>query len=226
MLNLHQTHPDVYSNFMDGNFVVKKSDHAFSIIALDHCHEQENGKIKGQGGAIGLTEDPSALRRWLVAGPEVARVVSELEESLLKPKAMNLKHHDQIPSVQVAFAKNVCNLVVSLEEMGSPFKETSDDLVRLDTNEIMPHQVINAVKSAHELDITQYEGFVENRLNKRTVALTDTISRNNLPLFGTYEVTNYVSQSKVSALKSDCNLFAGLYIACQNRDGNIGVFQT
>lgn len=29
--------------------------------------------IKGNGGAVGLTEILTALRRWMVAGPEIAR---------------------------------------------------------------------------------------------------------------------------------------------------------
>ena len=36
-----------------------------------------NDIIKGQGGAIGLTENDNALRQWLISGPEVARVIGE-----------------------------------------------------------------------------------------------------------------------------------------------------
>jgi hypothetical protein len=30
-------------------------------LAIDQAHEQANAVIKGDGGAIGVTEDPSAL---------------------------------------------------------------------------------------------------------------------------------------------------------------------
>ena len=30
---------------------------------------------KGDGGAVGLTENPAALRRWMVSGPEMARLI-------------------------------------------------------------------------------------------------------------------------------------------------------
>ena len=33
------------------------------------AHEQANDVIKGDGGAVGLTEDASALRRRIMAGP-------------------------------------------------------------------------------------------------------------------------------------------------------------
>ena len=65
-------HPDVYKHFSDGAFVVHKTNRAFSSIALDHAHEQVNALVKDQGGAVGLTENPAALRRWMVAGPELS----------------------------------------------------------------------------------------------------------------------------------------------------------
>ena len=36
---------------------------------------------KVEGGAVGLTEDPHALERWLVAGPEISRLILEFEYS-------------------------------------------------------------------------------------------------------------------------------------------------
>jgi hypothetical protein len=62
---------------MKGNFTVNKTTHNFSAIALDHAHEQNNASVKGDGGAVGLTENPTALRRWMVSGPEMARVIGE-----------------------------------------------------------------------------------------------------------------------------------------------------
>ena len=35
----------------------------FSAIAIDQAHEQNHAIVKGDGGAVGLTENPSALRR-------------------------------------------------------------------------------------------------------------------------------------------------------------------
>ena len=47
---------------------------------MDQSHKQLNKSIKGEGGAVGLTEDPAALRRWMIAGPELSRIVAEFEE--------------------------------------------------------------------------------------------------------------------------------------------------
>ena len=48
-----------------------KTNRKFSAIALDHAHEQVNAIVKDQGGAVCLTEDPGAVRRWMVVGPEL-----------------------------------------------------------------------------------------------------------------------------------------------------------
>ena len=76
---LEECHSDVAAEFKKGNFVVKKTQHAFSEISFDHAHEQNNKLVKGDGGAIGLTENFSHLLRWMVSGPEVARLVNEFE---------------------------------------------------------------------------------------------------------------------------------------------------
>lgn len=68
MYYIEQRHPEVAQEFYKGNFVVHKSRREFSAMAIDQAHEQNNAVIKGDGGAIGLTEDPTALRQWMVAG--------------------------------------------------------------------------------------------------------------------------------------------------------------
>ena len=46
---------------------------------MDHNHEQQNATIKGVGGVIGISENENALQRWLLFGPEVARLLEEFE---------------------------------------------------------------------------------------------------------------------------------------------------
>ena len=43
-------------------------------LSLDQAHEQLNANVKGDGGVIGLTQNDTALHRWIVAGPDVARL--------------------------------------------------------------------------------------------------------------------------------------------------------
>ena len=70
-------------------------------MAIDQAHEQENAVIKGKGGAIGVTEDPSSLRRWMVAGREVSRLATEYEfVSEAKDSNEKIRHHEQTARAQ------------------------------------------------------------------------------------------------------------------------------
>ena len=79
MTLLSEDHPKFYDEFCVGKFVVHKSSNKFSAMAINQCHEQNNALIKESGGAVGLVTNPGALRRWMVAGPEVVRMVNEFE---------------------------------------------------------------------------------------------------------------------------------------------------
>ena len=161
----------------------------------------------------------------MVAGPEIARVVKEFESTFEVTKPCDKRHHEQMPSVQKAFSKDVQALISVLEEMGNPFTEDSTELIVLDTKEIMPECVVQAIKTAKQKGQSQYDQFVEERLVKCSKAITDTIHQNKLPLFGTTEnPTSNKTRNQISVLKSDCNLFARLYIGCQTREGNLQEF--
>ena len=61
-------------------WVISKSSKKFFSMLIDQAHEQNNGILKGSGGIIGITEDPEALRCWMVAGPEVARCLENFKD--------------------------------------------------------------------------------------------------------------------------------------------------
>ncbi len=138
MISLDQHLPAVADEFRKGNFVVRKSHHAFSAISIDQAHEMNNKYVKRDGEAVGLTENTTQLLHWMVSGLEMARVIGEFEASQEKIKHINnrkldVRHHEQFKAVQMRFMKQVGNLCETIEEMGNPFEETSDDLLVLDT---------------------------------------------------------------------------------------------
>ena len=66
---------------------------------MDQVHEQSNKIITGVGGATSLlnTQDESALIKWETCRLEVARIVSEFEDSLYNQDAFSnaAKHEDK-----------------------------------------------------------------------------------------------------------------------------------
>ena len=61
-----------------------------------------NANVKGDGGAVGLTQNESALRRWVIAGPKVARVINEFKSSLPSMQTLDTRHHEEQSSVQLS----------------------------------------------------------------------------------------------------------------------------
>ena len=139
---------------MKGNFTVKKSKHVFSALAIDHAHEQNNASVKGDGGAVGLTENPSALRRWMVSGPEMARLIGEFESSITEKHDSDYRHHEQKRHSQIAFARDVKALSTGngrCESMGNPFTEESSDLLVLDSRNIADAAVADTVQQIEQI---------------------------------------------------------------------------
>ena len=58
MQQLPVKHPELVREFEAGKFTFQKTENAFSAMPLDQGHEQNNEMVKGDGGAIGLTENP------------------------------------------------------------------------------------------------------------------------------------------------------------------------
>ncbi|KAG7161157.1 hypothetical protein Hamer_G024212, partial [Homarus americanus] len=112
MAELEKKHPDVAREFNVGNFAVQKTRKVFSSIPIDQAHEQNNACIKGDGGAVGLTINSSALSHWMVLGPEVVRVIEEfIDEHQYWSRQRDTHHYDQIPSVQTSIIKDAHSLV-------------------------------------------------------------------------------------------------------------------
>ena len=137
MITLEHNQPAVFEQFSHGGFVAHKTPRAFSAIALDYAHEQVNTSVKGDCGAVGLTENPSALRRWMIVGPEISQMIEEFEATANTATTASTHHHKQIPCVQSSFAKDARSLVSTFEEFGNPFKEDGCDLLVLDTKDTM-----------------------------------------------------------------------------------------
>ena len=68
------------------------------------------------------SDNPSALQCWISAGPEVSRVVEEFHKELDHYIRRTVTyHHDQSPTVQATFGKDVLSLNNLMEDLGNPF---------------------------------------------------------------------------------------------------------
>ena len=108
-----------------------------------------------------MTENETALRRWIVAGPETARLLTEYAEKHSRTKKDSERHHELIPSVQktIAQTKNVTDVI---EELGNPFADTSTDLYTLDSKLIMPDSVVHTIRTAEDTGKYSYRNLLRS----------------------------------------------------------------
>ena len=217
---LASKHPNVHEHFSAGRFVAHKTQRSFSGMALDQAHEQLNALVKGDGGAVGLTEHPAALRRWMVAGPEISRMIQEFECNSIHSLT---SHHDQSHNSQVTFKKDVEALVDAFCDLGNPFLEDSGDLMTLDTKDIMDEEVVKSIRNAQNIGQEQYTLFVQERLHNQKKNISDPIKKNKLLLFSKKKTQSRMDP-QVVALKEDRSLFGRLYVASQTREGDLSNF--
>jgi hypothetical protein len=77
--------------------------------------------VKGTGGIIVLTENPSALQKWAVIGPDKSKLLVMCEESFMQEVKPDFKHHKEGVEAQSEFQNKTCALIESFEEFGNPF---------------------------------------------------------------------------------------------------------
>ena len=222
MVQLKERVPSVYEEFNKGNFVVQKSTHVFSTMAMDQAHEQMNDLIKGDGGVIGVTNNPLALIKWITAGPEISRIADEFENS---PQTKATHHHDQEPSIQAQFASHVKAMVAVFEESGNPFNEDSQDLVVLDSKEVMGEKAVSTLREVEAVGQSQYEKYVDERLKQRSIPVSNIIPKNNVSLFKkTAQPKHSRTAHEIRHLQNNCEMFSRMYISCQSRNGDMDEF--
>ena len=64
---------------LKGHFTVKKTSHVLSNQAIDQPYDRHKAVVKDGDGAVGLTECPAALQRWMFSGIEMTCVIIDFE---------------------------------------------------------------------------------------------------------------------------------------------------
>jgi len=99
---------------------------------------QNNAFVKGDGGAVGLTENHACFRPWIY--PEMARLIQDFEGSTAKRQDTDGRPHEHKRYAQMAFAQDVRSLSRTMLEMGTPFAEYSSDLLVLTSETLWTQQ--------------------------------------------------------------------------------------
>ena len=96
------------------------------------------------------TDHTSTLWHWMVAGPEVSRLIEEFIDAChCWGRLEETSHHDQTASVQATFEKYVRSLITVIVELVTPLEEKDTDMLVFDTKDIADPAVVEPVSIAH-----------------------------------------------------------------------------
>ena len=185
MVTLDQTNCSTLAAFNSGDFVIKRTKNPFSSMGIDQCHEQLNTIVKGDGGALGLTEDEDKFRKWMVCSPEISRMVNEFEHvTVLSNEDTQFRHHEDTPGFQKQFNSHYKSLVKEFEKLGNPFiSDNPNEVIQIDTRDIMPENVVETINQIEDVGKTQAEAFLNDRIINKKIPIDAPIKKNKLPLF-------------------------------------------
>ena len=187
MACLPETHPSVHEAFMEGKFVVQRSDKKFSLMALDQSQEHSIKFLEEDSGAKGLYGQPEEKEVIALSKPEVLRVIDEFENAVpsASNKEDNLEHSESSVAEQNNFLKDLETLLCLVKEgtVVNRFKETGPELVTVDTGEVMDSVIVNCLREAPNIGKAMFTEFVRDRIETCSKPLSDVIPRATLYTF-------------------------------------------
>ena len=168
------------------------------------------------GGIKGITQNPSALSRFFLVGPEVSRLAEEAEEMVGYSYAQQKQHHELSKSVTSQKEKQVQTLKTSFEKI-NPFTYQDPGLINIVTGSVVPDADVPAILGSVSVGQEAFHSFVHERIVGET-NLWDKMCRLKTK---TWKSTRKESSTKVGndviRLKEDRALFARMAIIARSR---------
>ena len=105
------------------------------------------------------------LRRQLVSGPEVARLLDEFAFCDEGTVHVTLEHHDSTIATQSQLLKDVNSLVLTINDLGNPFTDDSSDLYVIDTKDVKGKDVAKSITVIEDIGTQQFRTYYDQRLS-------------------------------------------------------------
>ena len=150
MLSLESDHPEVYHEFINGNFTVQiSSSNTFGRIEADKTIETTiNRDSKTPDGTTGFSVKHGAVQRWTLNSSYRASV-RKLIHQLAIYKKSDITHRDLLPSAISRDGKDIqCIIDVISESFINPF--SSDQLMSITSGIVADATIENDLLHAEE----------------------------------------------------------------------------
>ena len=218
MTALQTTDPDIYEEFMAGNFAVNKNQIPFCAIGADHALEHINHIMKVTGGLVGITQNASARERFFLTAPELGRLAEEAHQMAGSPTAIRKTHHELSTVVWTRQEENILKLKSVIRSSTNPMTYEEEDLVNIITKVIMPTQVQKDVCNQDEIGHQKYTTFVGERINSDEVGIWARMKKVQLKMWkSARKPVKHRLAEQVVEMKDDRALFARMLIVARSR---------
>ena len=222
MKHLPEIHPSVHDSFIQGKFVVQRSNKKFSLMALDQSQEHSIKFLKEDGGTRGLYGHQEEKEVIELSKPEILRVIEEFETATINGLKADISFEHQESSIaeQRKFLLDLRTLLNLVEEeiVVNPYKETGSDLVTLDTGEVMDPEISKSIDKALKLGQEMFNEFVRERIEDKSKSLSDIIPRVNIYTFSNKPPRDLTKgPNKLGSAKANTALITKLFISLKTR---------
>ena len=177
MYNLKDSDPDIWKEFTNGNFCVKKSLTPYTSVGVDHALEQENRKIKVLRGLKGIKQKSETLADFFPIALKMSRLSQEAEKSVSVTSQSRKQHHD----ISVCMTQRDYTSLEKLKPVikgSNPFQFRSDHLMNIITKSQSVH---TDILQREEKGKNAYQDFVRESI-QGPVSLWEKISKLNLKI--------------------------------------------
>ena len=177
MINLKRDHPEIYKEFKAGKFVGQLSNREFSAMSLDQIHEHLNKDIKEVYGIFRDTTKQEFFNILRVAGPEVCRILNDMEQVIQHVNSTNVTlHREDNDHERKMFNKDVKELKNCFED--NPFLDRSSDLIQIHSGAVMSTEVVKSLREAEKVGMEQYLKVVDDVFINCNKSIMDVLHQN------------------------------------------------
>ena len=165
MRMLHESDPEIYAEFKQGNWVVNKNSCLpFCAVGPDNALEHVNQSVKVSGGLVGITLNPKLPTKYFLIAPELARLAEQAKQMAGSSSTTPKHHHTLANAVRLLQEKNIEQLKITIRGFTNPFLKESSDIFNLVTKVVMPKEVKRDMCQQSAIGKELYAKFVKERI--------------------------------------------------------------
>ncbi len=145
--------------YLEKHWVVRKALLPFTYLGCDHALEQVNRALKGDGGLLGITNNPSTRTKFFLIQDELLAIKAKSFER----SATASKHHKDSPAITKK-THQMTKQVADLLRQHNPFTREKAQLTTVLSRKVAPDEMVGALTRIEEIGKEALLKYEEERI--------------------------------------------------------------